>query len=191
MPGGKAPIIGAIGWPKRLPDNVELLQLGKWSPIRGHLQPSSEELARLDQQVREAVGRYFGFKSGTLLLTQTERDKRIAQALKIGTPEALQALDVNSRAIVYRRLSRRDSSYVPRGRRWRDPLLVDLVNELATIWKALTGRSPRTIDPDGGEYPFYDWLADLFAICHKDDKAPSRGTIIDILAQPKPKKSGD
>src|SRR5262245_38639587 len=103
MAGGKAPIIGAIGWPKRLPDNVDLLQLRKWSPIRGYERPSSEELVGLDQQVREALGRYIGFKSGTPLLTQTERNKRIARALKIRTPEALQALDVNSRAIVYRR----------------------------------------------------------------------------------------
>ena len=189
MPGGKAPIVGAIGWPKRLPYNVGLLQLQKWSSIRGHEKPSSEEFARLDQQIRDALGRYFGFRSGTPLLTQTERDKRIARAEKIGTPEALQALDVNSRAVVYRRLSRGDSSYMPRGRRWRDPLLVDLVNELGRIWKAATGRSPRTIDPDRGEYPFYDWLADLFVAC--DEEAPREGAIIDILARPKPKKSGD
>jgi hypothetical protein len=189
MPRGKAAIVGAIGWSHAqvLPETVGDLQLLlRWKRPQ-HRGPSSEESERLRDRVREVLGSYFGYKASTPLLTETERRKliRMTQRGKIH-PEAL---DVNTRAIVYRR-QRHGDSCEPRGRGWVDPLLVDPVNELARIWETATGRSPRTrdsVDPKSA-FPCHDWIVELFEARGK--QPPAEGTIRDILANPKFKKSG-
>jgi hypothetical protein len=191
MPRGKAAIVGAIGWShaRVLPETVGDPQLLLRWKLPQHRGPTSEESEGLREQIRDVLGSYFGYKASTPLLTETERRKLISmtQRGKIH-PEVL---DVNTRAIIYRR-QRHGHSYEPRGRVWVDPLLVDPVNELARIWETATGRSPRTRDSLDLEsrtgFYFYDWMAQLFKACGK--QPPAKGTIRDILANPKLEKSG-
>jgi hypothetical protein len=178
VPGGKAPIKGAIGWPKRLSANVvDPQSLLKWI-LPGHSEPSPDEISRLCEQAREALGRYLGFRASTPLRTSTERRSLLHKA-KRGDLSA-SALDVNTRQILY-------DGREPRGRHRPDPLLLDLVTELSRIWQTVTGRSPRTRDPEGGEFPFYDWIVDVFTACGQ--RRPPERRIRDILALPRPKKS--
>ena len=178
MPKGKAPIKGAIGWPKKLPVNVADPQsLLKWK-LPGHSEPSPDEISLLCEQTREALGRYLGFRDSTPLRTSTERSS-LLHKVKRGDLSA-SALDVNTRQILY-------DGREPRGRHLPDPLLPDLATELSTIWETVTGRSPRTRDPEGGEFPFYDWIVDMFTACGQP--LPSEHGIRDILATLKPKKS--
>ena len=178
MPGGKAPIKGAIGWPKRLCANVvDPQSLLKWI-LPGHSEPSPDNILFLCEQARDALGSYFGYRASTRLLTLTQRRSRLRKA-KQGDLSA-SALDVNTRQILY-------DGQEPRGRHWPDPLLPDLVTELSRIWQTVTGRSPRTRDPEGGEFPFYDWIVDMFRAC--DQPPPSEHGVRDILALPRSKKS--
>jgi hypothetical protein len=178
VPKGKAPIKGAIGWPKKLPANVVAPQsLLKWK-LPGHSEPSPDEISLLCERAREALGRYLGFRDSTPLRTSTERSS-LLHKVKRGDLSA-SALDVNTRQILY-------DGREPRGRHLPDPLLPDLVTELSTIWETVTGRSPRTRDPEGGEFPFYDWIVDMFTACGQPP--PSEHGVRDILATRKPKKS--
>ena len=191
MPTGKSAIVGAIGWShaRVLPETVgDLQSLLGWKRPQ-HRGPTPEESERLRERIRGALGSYFGYKATTPLLTETQRRKRIrmTQRGKI-RPEAL---DLNTRAIIDRR-QRNGDAYEPHGRGWVDPLLVDPVNELARIWETATGRSPRTRDSldlkSRNGFPFHDWIVELFEACGK--QPPAEGTIRDILANPKLKKSG-
>jgi len=196
MPGGKAPIVGAIAWchERTLPAEVgEPESLLKWRRSK-HPGPTAEELRQCRQQIREELARYFAFKNSTPLLTETERERQIRRTRD--NPEELRNLDVNSRVIADRRKRWRKydpkyEHYKPRGRRFPDPLLVFLIHDLVPIWKEVTGRLPGTREiehPKQGEFPFYEWIADLFQGCGKDP--PKEGAIRDILARPKKKKSG-
>jgi hypothetical protein len=135
-------------------------------------------MGALCQQAREALGRYLGFRAGTPLLTETQRGRLLKKARR-GDLHA-HKLDVNTRAILYR-------GRPARGRRWPDPLLPDLIAELSNIWQKATGRSPRTRDPENGEFPFCDWVASLLKACKQEP--PSERIIRDMLARPKLKKS--
>jgi hypothetical protein len=179
MPKGKAPIGGAIGWPKKLADNVVDLQslYGKWK-LPGHSEPSSDQILLLSEQARQALGSYIGFRASTPLLTSTQRRTLLRKA-KRGDLNAF-ALDVNTRAILY-------TGREPPGRHWPDPLLPDLVTRLSRIWETITGRSSRTRDPETGEFPFYDWIVDMFGLCGQPP--PPEHRVRDILVEPKPKKS--
>src|SRR5262245_27535289 len=103
MPKGKAAIVGAIGWShaRVLPETVGDLQLLLRWKLPQHRGPTAEESERLREQIRDVLGSYFGYKASTPLLTETERRKLISmtQRGKIH-PEVL---DVNTRAMVYRR----------------------------------------------------------------------------------------
>jgi hypothetical protein len=115
MPGGKAAISGAIGWPRRLPDTVgDPQSLLKWKR-QGHHEPSSAELSALCQQAREALGRYLAFRASTPTPTKTQQDRLLKKARR-GDLHPLK-LDVNTRAIFYR------GRPAPGGWRWPDPLL--------------------------------------------------------------------
>ena len=179
MPKGKAPIRGAIGWPKKVPEDVVDIQSlhSKWK-LPGHSEPSSDQILLLGEQAREALGSYIGFRASTPLRTSTERRSLLRKAERGHLSQS--ALDVNTRAILY-------TGREPSGRHWPDPLLPDLVTQLSRIWKTITGRSPRTRDPETGEFPFYDWIVDMFKAC--DQPPPSEHGIRYILARPKPKKS--
>lgn len=97
MPRGKAPIRGAIGWPRKLPPSVGDPQLLlKWKRS-DHPKPPPEELFRLCKQASEALGRYFGFQASTPLLTETKRGTQLRKG-KRGDLSPLD-LDVNTRAI--------------------------------------------------------------------------------------------
>jgi hypothetical protein len=201
MPTGKAPNFGWVGWPKRAPKEfgaVAIASLKKWR------KPSTPEplIKQIEQwkiQITTILARYFGSLS-TPMLTETQRAKALKRgrrALRNGDVAELQKLDVNTRAIVYREQSGTANLKM---KRWPAPLLVDPIRELAVIWSKATGRSPRTIDRiekenkrdrmgGSGEYPFYEFIVDLFEAW--GEKPPPRGSVIDILAQHKPKKSGD
>jgi hypothetical protein len=178
MPSGKAAISGAIGWPRRLPDTVgDPQSLLKWKR-QGHPEPSSAELSALCQEAREALGRYLAFRASTPTPTKTQQDRLLRKARR-GDLDPLK-LDVNTRAIFYR-------GRPTRGRRWPNPFLPDLIIELSPIWERATGKSPRTRDPQNNEFPFFDWVATLFADCR--EQIPVEHTIRDILARPTPRKS--
>ena len=180
MPGGKAPIVGATGWSRALilQEKVDDLQsLLKWRPLE-HPEPTPDEREQWRRQICDALGRYFGFQS-TPLLTVTQRRDRLhaARQGKISP----QLLDVGSRAALYQ-------GREPRGRRWPNPLLVFLVDDLVPIWTSATGLSPRTRDVHNGKFPFYDWIAALFQAC--GNEAPKEGTVRDVLARQRPKNPG-
>ena len=179
MPKGKAPIRGAIGWPKKLAVNVVDIQSlhSKWK-LPGHSEPSSDQILLLSGQATQALGNYIGFRASTPLLTSTQRRILLRKANR-GDLSA-SALDVNTRAILY-------TGREPSGRHWPDPLLPDLVTQLSRIWETITGRSPRTRDPETGEFPFYDWIVDMVALC--DQPPPPEHRVRDILVVPKPKKT--
>ena len=179
MPGGKASIVGAVGWPRKLPETVGDPQLLlKWNR-EGHPEPSSAELSALCQQSRETLGIYLGFRASTLLPTKTQQNRLLRNARR-GDLDPLK-LDVNTRAILYR------GRPAPGGRRWPDPLLFYPIIELSKIWETATGRSPRTRDPENGEFPFFDWVASLFEACGQ--KVPAQHIVRGMLAGRKLKKS--
>jgi hypothetical protein len=175
MPGGKAPLLGAIGWPRKL-NAADPKLLLKWVR-RGHPAPVEEELSRHCERISEALGHYFGYRESTPQLTQTERN-RVLEKMRRGELSPDKA-DVNSRAIHY-------TGHKPRGGRRPDQLLVDLIRELAPIWQTVTGRSPHTKDHIKGERPFYSWVVELFEACK--EPPPKQGSVSDILDLTKPPK---
>jgi hypothetical protein len=183
MPPGKAVLTGAQGFnrSRTLPRWVGNLNSLLERRHPNHPAPKPKELSRLRQQVREALGRYFGFRS-TPLLTQTKR-RRVLEKIRRGELSPDKA-DVNTRAIYY-------TGREPRGPRLPDPLLLFLIPELGEVYRKVTGRSPRTIRtiyPDEGGFPFYRWVVGLFETCR--EKPPTYGSVRDILRQTKPQKSG-
>lgn len=82
---------------------------------------------------------------------------------------------------------------------WPNPLMVNLVRNLAPEWQKLTGYSPRTVDPEIGEHPFAEWINKLLEPVREQqrvrNKTPlppvTRGSVEDILAHLKNEKSGD
>lgn len=84
-------------------------------------------------------------------------------------------------------------------RHWPNPLLVNLVLDLAPIWQQLTGFSPRTVDPEIGEHHFAEWINKLFEPVREQQREKNatplppvtRGAVEDILACLVFEKSGD
>lgn len=189
MPGGKAPIFGtAPAWchERTLPPEVgDPQSLLKWR-LPEHPERTEEQRRLWRLQTREALARYFAFQRSNHPLTITEREQQIRKARD--NPQARRRLDINTRVVLDRRQRYGDPQYGRRGPRWPDPLLPFLIEDLKGIWGEATGRLPGTRDPENGEFPFYEWIADLFQAC--DKKVPSEGAVRDVLARCKPKKSG-
>ena len=82
---------------------------------------------------------------------------------------------------------------------WRDPLMVNLVLDLAVIWQKLTGFSPRTVDTEIGDHAFAEWMNQLFESVRIQQKQlkmlpqppVTRGAVEDILARLIFEKTGD
>jgi hypothetical protein len=187
MPGGKAPIVGvAPAWchERTLPPEVgDPQSLLKWRRP-DHPKPTIEQCEHWRLQIREAMAKYLAFKDSTRLFTVTERNQRIREAR--GNPDAL---DINTRVIKDRRQRYGEDQYGIEGPKFRDPLLPALIIELEEIWRQATGRSASTRDPEPpGEFPFHDWILDLFQACRKE--APKAGAVRDILERVKTEKSG-
>lgn len=195
MPRGKAPLVGVQPtWvhERTLPSAGGDPQfLVKWRSAKLP-KPTSEEKAIWRLRTREACAKYFAFKRSNLVLTATEREHRIRKAK--GNPTTQRNLDINSQVIADRRqrwpleYGEKYENYEPPGGYWLDPLLVDKVCELAPVWEMATGRLPGTRDPESpGQFPFHEWITDLFESCSK--KPPKPGSVRDILAA-RSKKSG-
>jgi len=82
VPAGKAPIRGAIGFQKRVPETVSARSLLDYKS-RNHRCLSEEELEEHSCKIREALGSYLGFSESTPLLTGTQRRRAIREVRSV------------------------------------------------------------------------------------------------------------